>query len=73
MNTVHEMGLRAHQAEAVRKRLEGMGYQVDVAQRRHSVEAWAIYNGRTVGYGSGRDALEALRSLAGDLGVEVQP
>lgn len=68
---LHEMGLRAHEADVVQKRLEGLGYQVHVAQHRHSVEAWAIYDGRTVGYGSGRDTLEALRSLAGDLGVEV--
>lgn len=60
--------------EALLRRMEGLGYEVGygrvTAQGRY--EAMAFYGGRCVGYAWGDTALEALRSLAGELGMEVK-
>lgn len=60
--------------EALLRRMEGLGYEVGygrvAAQGRY--EAMAFHGGRCVGYAWGDTALEALRSLAGELGMEVK-
>jgi len=58
--------------EALKERLEGLGYEVHTGRTSAgNHEAVAFYGGRMVGYGWGGTPLEALRSLAGDLGVEA--
>lgn len=61
------------EADALLGRLR-RDYEVDLARCLVSgrYEAFAYAEGRTVGYGWGASRLEALRSLAGDLGLEVQ-
>lgn len=61
------------EADALLGRLR-RDYEVDLARCLVSgrYEAFARAGGRTVGYGWGASRLEALRSLAGDLGLEVQ-
>jgi hypothetical protein len=53
--------------------LMARGYEVHVAYCWQKVryEATAVYGGRMAGYGWGITPLEALQSLAGDLGVEA--
>jgi hypothetical protein len=64
---------RAEEARRVKAALEGWGYEVLVGYvhnaNRH--EAFAFSYGRTVGFGWGLDEVEALRALAGDLGVPL--
>lgn len=63
------------EADALLGRLRrDYGYEVDLARCLVSgrYEAFAYAEGRTVGYGWGASRLEALRSLAGDLGLEVR-
>lgn len=61
------------EADALLGRLR-RDYEVDLARCLVSgrYEAFAYAEGRTVGYGWGASRLEALRSLAEDLGLEVQ-
>jgi len=61
------------EADALLGRLR-RDYEVDLARCLVSgrYEAFAYAEGRTVGYGWGASRLEALRSLAGDLGLEVR-
>jgi hypothetical protein len=53
--------------------LMARGYEVHIAYCWQKVryEAAAFYRGNMAGYGWGITPLEAIRSLAGDLGVEV--
>ena len=64
---------RAEEAQRVRAALEGRGYEVLVGyvQSGKRYEAFALSYGRTVGFGWGQDEVEALRALAGDLGVPL--
>ena len=65
---------RAEEARRVKAALEGLGYDVLVGYvhgaNRH--EAFAFSYGRTAGFGWGQDEVEALRALAGDLGVPLE-
>lgn len=59
--------------ERLEEALRGLGYEVVTGcspKGRH--EAVALYQGRMVGYGWGESPFEALRSLAGDLGLEAR-
>jgi len=64
---------RAEEAQRVKAALEGRGYEVLVGYVRGGkrYEAFAFSHGRTVGFGWGQDEVEALRTLAGDLGVPL--
>ncbi|MBW6396167.1 hypothetical protein KZX47_13560 [Thermus sp. SYSU G05001] len=61
------------EADALLGRLR-RDYEVDLARCLVSgrYEAFAWVEGRTVGYGWGASRLEALRALAGDLGLVVR-
>lgn len=64
---------RAEEAQRVKAALEGRGYEVLVGyvQSGKRYEAFAFSYGRTVGFGWGEDEVEALRTLASDLGVSL--
>jgi hypothetical protein len=64
---------RAEEAQRVRAALEGLGYEVLVGYVRNAArhEAFAFSHGRTTGFGWGKDEVEALIALAGDLGVPI--
>jgi hypothetical protein len=64
---------RAEEARQVKAALEGRGYEVLVGyvQSGKRYEAFAFSYGRTVGFGWGEDEVEALRTLASDLGVSL--
>lgn len=64
----------AEEAKRVRAVLEERGYEVLEGYVRNGkrYEAFAFYHGRTVGFGWGQDEVEALRALAGDLGVPLE-
>jgi len=65
---------RVEEARRVKAALEGRGYEVLVGYVRSGkrYEAFAFSYGRTVGFGWGEDEAEALRALAGDLGVPLE-
>jgi hypothetical protein len=65
---------REEEARMVKATLEGLGYEVLVGHvhSKKRYEAWAFSYGRTAGFGWGRDEVEALRALAGDLGVPLE-
>jgi hypothetical protein len=64
---------RTEEAQRVKAALEGLGYEVLVGYVHNGkrCEAFAFSYGRTAGFGWGQDELEALRALAGDLGVPL--
>ncbi len=65
---------RAEEARRVKAALEGQGYEVLVGyvHNKKRYEAFAFSYGRTAGFGWGQDEVEALRALAGDLGVPLE-
>jgi hypothetical protein len=65
---------RAEEARRVKAALEGRGYEVLVGYVHNGkhYEAFAFSYGRTTGFGWGQDEVEALRALAGDLGVPLE-
>jgi hypothetical protein len=65
---------RAEEARRVKVALEERGYQVLVGfvHNGKRYEALAFSYGRTMGFGWGQDEVEALRALAGDLGVPLE-
>jgi len=65
---------RAEEARRVKAVLEAQGYEVLVGyvQSGKRYEAFAFSQGHTVGFGWGQDEMEALRALAGDLGVPLE-
>lgn len=64
---------RVKEAQRVKEALEGRGYEVLVGYVRNAArhEAFAFSHGRTTGFGWGKDEVEALIALAGDLGVPI--
>jgi hypothetical protein len=64
---------RAEEAQRVKAALEERGYEVLVGfvYNGKRYEALAFSHGRTTGFGWGQDEVEALRALAGDLGVPL--
>jgi uncharacterized Rmd1/YagE family protein len=71
---IEAMRARAEEAQRIRAAIEGRGYNVLVGyvqnEKRH--EAFAFSYGRTTGFGWGEDEVEALRALAGDLGIPLE-
>ena len=65
---------RAEEARRVQAAIEGRGYEVLVGfvHNGKRYEALAFSYGRTTGFGWGQDEVEALRALAGDLGVPLE-
>jgi hypothetical protein len=66
--------VRAEEARRAKAALEGLGYEVlaGYVQSGKRYEAFAFSHGRTVGFGWGQDEVEALRALAGDLGIPLE-
>jgi hypothetical protein len=65
--------VRSEEAQRVKAALEGRGYEVLVGYVHNGkrYEAFAFSYGRTVGFSWGQDEVEALKALAGDLGVPL--